>query len=88
LASTTIWPALEDAVLRSTAAAAVVEPPVGAAEVAAVADGVGAAVVLVVPGLPPQPARAAIRAIAARPVPKCCFMEMLLGSARRRITGR
>ena len=53
-ASTTMVPALEDAVLRSTAAAAV-GPDVGAAEVAAGLDAAGLvspAVVLVVPGLP------------------------------------
>jgi hypothetical protein len=89
LASTTILPALEDAVMRSTAGAAAVA--VGAADVAAglVADALGAAVVVVVPGLPPQPASAAIRAAAARLMPRCFFMEMLPRLvARRRIAGR
>nr|BFE44157.1 hypothetical protein GCM10017547_20500 [Pseudarthrobacter oxydans] len=88
LAATTMSPALEEAVLRSTAALA------GGADVAdgGVTDAAGAVaeaggepsvtaglvVAGAVPGLPPQAASAAERARTASPAPTLSFMALLL----------
>src|SRR5687768_9264978 len=89
LPSTTMSPALDDAVLRSTVAPSVA--PAVADSLAVVAgDAVvvsGAAVVGAVPVPPPQAVSEAARARTARPTLSCLFMCCSLAQAGRLGTG-
>jgi hypothetical protein len=83
-----MFPALEDAVLRSTAALAV-DVDVDVAEGEAEAEGelpaaAGLVAAGVVPPPPAHPVSAAVRARMARPAPICFFMGCSFAGARRR----